>query len=32
MEIKSKAYCFRKKLIPWLESQGVKIEEKNWDY
>jgi hypothetical protein len=24
--------CFTGKLIPWLESQGVKIQKKEWDY
>lgn len=24
--------CFSEKLIPWLESQGVKTEIRKWDY
>jgi hypothetical protein len=24
--------CFRERLIPWLESQGTKVEEKGWDW
>ena len=24
--------CFKNKLIPWLESQGCKAEQKDWDY
>lgn len=24
--------CFQKKLIPWLESQGAEISEKEYDY
>lgn len=24
--------CFRNKLVPWLESQGAKIQEKEWDW
>jgi hypothetical protein len=24
--------CFQKKLIPWLESQGATILEREWDY
>lgn len=24
--------CFMSKLVPWLKSQGVIIEEKEWDY
>lgn len=24
--------CFRTKLVPWLISQGAKIQEKDWDY
>lgn len=24
--------CFRNKLIPWLRSQGVHIEEREWDW
>ena len=24
--------CFKTKLIPWLESQGVKVEEKKWGW
>jgi len=24
--------CFRSKLVPWLESQGAKIQEKEWDW
>jgi hypothetical protein len=25
-------WCFRDKLIPWLESQGAKIQKRNWDW
>jgi hypothetical protein len=24
--------CFKDKLIPWLRSQGAKIEDMNWDW
>jgi len=24
--------CFKEKLVPWLRSQGAKIEEKDWDW
>ena len=24
--------CFKEKLIPWLKSQGAKIEEKEWSW
>jgi len=24
--------CFKNRLIPWLKSEGVKIEEKEWDW
>lgn len=24
--------CFEEKLIPWLQSQGVMIQEEEWDY
>lgn len=24
--------CFRAKLIPWLESQGAAISERDWDF
>lgn len=24
--------CFVEKLVPWLESQGAKVTEKEWDY
>ena len=24
--------CFMEKLVPWLRSQGAKIEEKDWDW
>lgn len=24
--------CFLEKLVPWIESQGAKIREKDWDY
>lgn len=24
--------CFKNKLIPWLQSQGADIEEKEWGY
>jgi len=24
--------CFKDKLVPWLKSQGAKIEEKEWDW
>jgi hypothetical protein len=24
--------CFREKLVPWLESQGAKVAEEDWDW
>jgi len=24
--------CFKEKLLPWLESQGVKVERKDWEW
>lgn len=24
--------CFRDKLVPWLESQGAKVEQTEWDW
>jgi len=24
--------CFKERLVPWLNSQGASIEEKEWDY
>ncbi len=24
--------CFMEKLVPWLKSQGVKVEERKWDW
>jgi RNA polymerase subunit RPABC4/transcription elongation factor Spt4 len=24
--------CFKKRLVPWLQSQGADIEEKDWDW
>lgn len=24
--------CFREKLLPWLETQGVQVQETEWDY
>lgn len=24
--------CFKEKLVPWLRSQGAKIEEREWDW
>lgn len=24
--------CFREKLVPWLRSQGAKIEEREWSF